>query len=68
MADRKNCHTCDHLWRDSGESYAEWVCEKRQNNPPTVQAEQAMIANMARDKYRNRYKRRFELKGVPAHG
>ena len=59
----KNCHTCKHLWRDSDEHRAEWVCEKRQDNPQTVKAEQTMIDNMKRDAYRNLYKRCFEQQG-----
>ena len=63
----KNCNTCKHLafhWDDTDGFHGPnsgYGCDKR--DPSTPAAEKILIANLARDEYRNRYKRCFEQRG-----
>lgn len=61
----KNCHSCRFLeWFDDanldghGGPDAGWGCNK--HDPGSEKAESIMIQNLARDDYRNRYKRCYE--------
>lgn len=64
-APAKNCHSCRFLeWFDDANSdghngpNAGWGCNKR--DPGSDAAEAAMNRNLAREEYRNRYKRCYE--------
>lgn len=61
----KNCHTCKHLeWVDGECQYGSdtgWMCNKRQANARDDE-DIAILAQLERESYRNRYKRCFEPK------
>lgn len=64
----KNCGTCRHLafHFDDTDGFdgpnSGYGCDKR--DPGTPKAEAAMLANLQRDAYRNRFKRCFEPKAA----
>lgn len=61
----KGCHECKHLDLEHGDEWgsgAGWYCEKRE--PGSIKEENILLANMAREAYRNRYKRCFEPVGA----
>jgi hypothetical protein len=67
----KNCNTCRYLaWHDDEDTDGNtgansgYGCDKR---APTGAAEQQMLADLASEEYRNRYKRCFEPKEA-THG
>lgn len=66
----KNCHTCKHLeWHDDDTDgflgpNSGYGCGKRDPGTPAVEC--TMLANLAREDYRNRYKRCFEPRPSPA--